>query len=248
MKPFLLLIVFISTLLVTLITTMPLAFALDRLNLKRLGVNWASSSGTVFSGELTGVTVGAQPIGRIRLGLQPIDILGGKLSYQLDWAGQPGSGRGMLMAGRSEIAVQDVNGIINVEHLVGLASEIRRVGGRASIQSGRITFRNSSCALASGRIDTDVLARAAASFGQTGGELTGNMACDGSMLLLPLEGASIDGDQFTARIRVGLAEPSTFESRVQTTNAELSALLSLRGFTREGDVFTYLRSAQLGGA
>jgi len=248
MKVFGLILLFLVTLFAALVATMPLGFLLDRTPAKSLGVNWAASGGTIFSGRIRDISAGAQRIGDVQLRLDPMALTSGKIAYRIQWNGDPGSGTANLAVGRDSAAIENLNAVVDIERLVGLANDVRRIGGSASVRSGKVLFARSSCVEASGQVATNVLARAAASYGQSGGDLSGTIACDGPMLSIPLSGSSDEGDTFDAEIRVGLAEPSTFETNVMTINPELSALLSLRGFDRDEDVYSYRRAVQLGGS
>ncbi|MEO0882946.1 MAG: type II secretion system protein N [Pseudomonadota bacterium] len=242
-----LVLLFVVTLIGSLIATMPLGFVLDRTPAKQLGVDWAQVSGTVFSGQIFGMTAGAQQIGDMTLKLSPMALVSGRVRYRIAWNGVPGSGSADLAVGRDALAVSDLNAVIDIEPLVGLDNEVRRIGGSASIRSGEVQFARNACVQASGQIATNVLARAAASYGQSGGELSGVLACDGPMLSIPLSGSSDDGDLFDAEFRIGLAEASSFATRVETSNPELSTLLTLRGFERENGILTYNRTVRIGG-
>ncbi|MEM6411986.1 MAG: type II secretion system protein N [Pseudomonadota bacterium] len=239
---------FVIVLFVTLIATMPLGFVLDRAPMQRLGVRWSGTSGTIYSGQINGVVAGAQSIGDIAIRLDPMDLVNRKISYFVEWTGVPGSGTAGVSVGRDSVAISDLNASIDIEPLVGLAGELRRIGGTASIRSGEVLFVRDVCVEASGQVTTNVLGRAAASYGQTGSDLVGILSCDGSMLNIPLSGSVSGGDTVDAQIRVGLSEPSSFSSSVKTTNPELSALLLLRGFERVGDMLSYNRTVQIGGA
>lgn len=237
---------FVFVLVGALIVTMPLSFVLDRTPAKQLGVNWASAAGTIYSGTVYGVSTGPQSIGDVSVKLDPIGLIRGRVDYDVNWSGSPGSGTASLSVGRNSIALSDLNAVVDIEPLVGLANELRRIGGSASVRSGGIVFADNACVEAAGQVSTNMLARAATSYGQSGGELAGQMSCDGSMLSIPLSGVLSEGDTVDAEIRVGLSEPSSFSSDVQTTNPELSALLTFRGFERVGDRFSYNRSIQIG--
>ena len=239
---FLFLLVFVGA----AIVTMPLSFVLERSSLEQLGLNWARASGTVLNGSVRGLSYGNQGIGDIDLRLRPAALVSGRVTYESRWSGAPGSGSAVLSAGRREIAVTDMSAVVQIENLVGLADDVRRTGGVASISDAEIRFADDACASARGRVATDVVSRAATAYGQSGTDLVGSLACDGPMLTIPLSGQADSGDVLEANVRVGLLEPSLFEAQVTTSNSDLATLLVLRGFQPISDTeFAYRRETQL---
>lgn len=238
---------FLAVLAIVLVASMPLSFVLKRSGVSATGLNWSGAAGTVFSGEMSGVRFGAQPIGDVSLKLQPGEFVKGRVSYKVNWSGLASTGETIVGVGADTVLVSGLNASFAVEHLVGLAGDIRRSGGSATVSNASITFREQACRSAAGTVSTDTVARALTTYGISGGILTGSMACDGPMLQLPVSGETGTGDRIEALLRVGFAEPSSAEARITTEAAEVGNLLVLQGFEPSNGTYTYRREAQLGG-
>lgn len=245
-KPLFLSGLFLVVFLISVIAAVPLSFVLQKTEARQAGMSWTDVSGTVFKGSISGARFGVQPIGRIDLRLQTGSLLQGNIAYNVAWNGVPGSGTADLALGRDRVSVTDLNALIEIKELVGLANDIRRVGGVARVSAGAVRFNEGRCEEASGQVSTDALARAAAEYGQSATDLSGVLECDGPMLRIPVRGEVSVAGALQADLRVGLVEPSSLEARIETLNPELATLLVLQGFEPSGDVYLYRREAQLG--
>lgn len=238
---------FVAAFAVLLVAGTPISFVLKRSGVGSTGLNWSGAAGTMFSGEMSGVSFGAQPIGDVALKLEAGELLKGRISYEITWSGLATSGRAVVGLGQDTVLLSGLNASLAVEHLVGLSDDIRRSGGSAAISNANVVFRNEACQSAAGTVSTDTVARALAAYGVSGGSLSGEMACDGPMLQLPVLGETGTGDRIEALLRVGLVEPSSVEARIATGSTEVGNLLVLQGFEPVNGTYSYRREAQLGG-
>ncbi|MEL7130172.1 MAG: type II secretion system protein N [Pseudomonadota bacterium] len=247
MRLFGLILLFVLVFVGVAIATMPLSFALKRANLNASGIVWTQASGTIGKGVISGLQVGAQPIGNVDLKLRWRSLLTAKLAYVVDWSGAVGRGHGELVLGRNVIDLFDLSTEVPVSQLVGLSDELRRNGGSARISGAQIRFVNAICDAASGDVSTDTVSRLAQSYGQSASPLRGTFRCDGPMLTLPLTGTSATGETLAATLRVGTAEVSSMAARVETENPEFAAILALQGFQPEAGGYVYRRETWIGG-
>ncbi|MEL7480867.1 MAG: type II secretion system protein N [Pseudomonadota bacterium] len=246
MKRLLLFLLFVVVFFGAMILTTPLSFVLEQSGARSTGLRWDGVSGTVFNGQVSGVSFGRQPIGNVSVSIRPSDMLKGRVAYHARWSGLPSVGEATLAVGRNSVAVSDLNTTVAVEHLVGLADDVRRAGGNASISSASVTFNGRACASASGAVSTDTVSRALATYGVTGGLLSGTLSCDGPMLSLPVSGSVDTGDRIEAEMRFGFTEPSSVEARVETSSPDIGNLLAFQGFEPRDGAYVYRQEAQLG--
>lgn len=229
----------------TLLVTMPLSFALERSGVRNAGLSWQSAQGTILNGSLTGVRIGVQPVGVVNLKLRPSALLTGSVSYEMQWAGGAGTGNGVVGLGAKRIAFEDVTANLQLDQLVGLVAEARRAGGRLTINAESVVLQNGDCLEAAGTVSTDAVTRFAASYGQAAGEFTGSLSCDGPMVLLDMSG-DVGQDIATAQLRVGTAEASSLEARVEQAEPDIAAALLFYGFETDGDDVIFRQESQIG--
>ncbi len=247
MNRLLLVLVFAATLLVSLIWMTPLGFALDRSNLNRSGLSWNEAQGTVWNGRILGVSFGRQVLGDVRLKLRPLSLLGGALSYNIEFAGPAGQAAGQVAATRDRaMVVRDLRLAADIAALEGLSTDIRQIGGEVRVRLAELRFAGGRCQVARGTLTTDALTKAGLAYGRDFGDFAGEFGCEGGMVLLPMRGESGNGDVVTAELRAGAAEVSSLTADVATGDQDLGLALGLLGFGYEDGRYVYRRELELG--
>lgn len=238
--------VFVLVFLGATLGTLPLGFVLDKAGLRQAGLQWESARGSIFSGDVSGLSFAYQPIGTLSLKARPDALLTGKLAYTFHLQGAVGNGKGVVKLGRNQIQLDGFSGKFSASELVYLAPDIRQTKAHMDLQDVTVHFRNNVCHEASGRLVSDVLAKLAQlKAGLGASELSGTLKCDGPVLLALMAGRLQEGDRVTAAARLGLREASSVEVHVQTSDPVLSGGLLAYDFSPEGQDYVYRRQMRL---
>lgn len=244
-----LIILFLAAAIAAGLSQLPLSYVLNQSGVSSSGLSWARAEGTVWEGRITGLAYGAQPIGTARLHLQPAALLSGRVAYDVQWAGPPGRGSGLLSAGRGgDYSVADLRLEASISALNGAADWVRANGGELRVRADKVRFSKGRCAEAVGTVSTDVLTRAAIAWGQTWPDVSGELSCDAGMLVVPLEGERNGAERVQAVARIGMVEVSSVEASVVNADPQLENALALMGFVYENDAYVFRQSAALSGA
>lgn len=231
----------IAGFLVGLAVFAPLGTVLGMTGAQARGINWASATGTILDGRLSGITVQGKSYGDAGLRLAPGALLSGRLKYAVDWAGDNGQGTGDVSfdSGR-QVALEDFDIDLDLLKLEQAARWIQQSGGRIQLTGSIIRFSQTGCEEASGTARSDVLERNREILGAGWSDMTGQLRCDGNDLIIPLESANGAGTKFTAHLRLAPSQPGRFEARVSgLIPRELEFALPIAGFRRDGREFTY---------
>lgn len=231
--------------LVTLAWRAPMSVLAGGAGLASRGITYERAQGTVWSGDLLGVEIGGQPVGRVTLDLKPGALFGGQLAYAMDIAGPAGRGRGELhLSAGGGLALRDLVADVNLQAIERLDTRLRQVPATVSVTVPElVTDRRLACRRADGRLRTDLLQRLGGSLNWNGPAMAGIIACDG-------EGgyqvslANVDGaDEITLEAAGSpLTASYTAEARVRTSNRSVADTLKLLKFQRVGDAFIYSRA------
>lgn len=244
MRTIFLILLFVISLLVTLVATAPLSFALQQSGVHQSGLSWTGASGSIFSGKVTGLRFGAQPIGTVALNAESGALLKGEVRYRFELQGAAAVGRGAVALGQHHLELSDFDTEIFVAQLVGIANEVRAVNGTATIEGGAVLLRDGACKSAAGRVQTDLLTKLAAEkFRREASALAGELSCDGEMVLLEMDGLLETTDFVGVRVRAGVTDVSSVQVQVQTVDPVLEAGLSIYGFEFLGDGYVYRQDA-----
>ncbi|MEM0986510.1 MAG: type II secretion system protein N [Pseudomonadota bacterium] len=228
----------------TLIWQAPLAAFADRNDLAQRGVLFERAQGTIWSGDLLGVALGGQPIGRVTLDLKPASLLTGEIAYDMDVAGPAGEGRGQLaFSPGGGIALRDLVADVNLQAIERLDTRLRQAPATVSvILPELIADRRMACRRADGRLQSDLLQRLGGQFSWTGPPMAGIIACDGEggyQVTL----ANTGGEDEIALDAIGspLTASYTADVRVRTNNEQVANTLLLMKFQKVDDQYVYSR-------
>jgi hypothetical protein len=178
--------VFTALLALALVATLPLGVVLRAAGVDRTAIAAVAARGSVWSGRLENAALGGNALGNIDVGLSPLRLLTGTAAFRFAGESTAGpSGIVEVASGRRGVA--------------GLTASLPVAGASTTLALAGLsaTFDDGSCARASGGVSADVAVPGIGSV-----RLSGNAACDGDRLLLPMTGATPAGDA-KLDVRVG---------------------------------------------
>lgn len=241
MMRFLLLIVLIVGFIIGIVAFAPLSFILKTAGAEARGLSWTSAEGTLTGGKITGLKAGPDLLGDASLKLNPASLLGLGVEYDFDWTGPSGRGTGKAAAyasGATEL--RDFNIELDFSALEGVAAWIRQSGGRARLTGDKIRFKKGACDKASGQTWSDALGRNSVVLGPGWPDMSGELSCEGDMLLIPFQSSSPAGTRFDAAARVRMAGSSNIEARVSgVIPQQFHYGLPIAGFVPDGTTYIY---------
>lgn len=224
----------------TVIATMPLSFVLERAGLRQAGLNWQHTKGTIFRGEIIGLSYGTQSLGSLGLNFVATDLFSARLGYQVDLNGPGMTGVSKVSLGRNKIIFKDLNGAADINRLAYFVNDVRSVGGQIELSDINIDFDTDekNCTSASGRIVSNVLERFAAALAkQRAEDILGDIGCVAGALTLGMEGVTESEDRVTVDGVLSASDRSHLEIKVHTLDAVLGAGLELYGFEQRGEAY-----------
>lgn len=229
---------FVVALLCGLIGLVPLSFAMKQAGLAGQGIGWQQARGTIWDGQVTGLTWQGEPVGSVDLDFEMLRALSGKPAHKAVWTGRAGTGRAEISAGADGLRMSDVTLNLPLNEEAGLDPQLASLGGSARLKEGELRFKGRNCAEASGKVSTDILRLAAARYDYDWPVLTGPLRCENGVLTALFEGTADDGTHFevTAGFQAGLV------ANVSGAPDEVRELLLGLGFRRDGDRLQYSRA------
>lgn len=154
----------------------PLRFMLQTAGAEASGLTSLDATGTIWNGQLKQASWHGVPVGDIRLGAQPLDLLRGKL--RIAFSGGPVASGVMDLSGGA-LALDKVKGRIDLAALSGAAP----AGAAAILSHISLAASAEGCASASGRLLVDGLGRGLGAF-------EGMLGCEAGNLMLDLTHAN----------------------------------------------------------
>ncbi|MDJ0920785.1 MAG: type II secretion system protein N [Henriciella sp.] len=239
MKTLILTIIFVLTLALSALLFTPLGFVLSRIGLGSAGIGWAQAEGTLRKGRVDGLFLPGQFVGDVSLELRPLSILYGGLAYDVQWGGASGRGTGVLELRPSRIKGREMRAQLQISAIEGLAPIVRAAGGDVRLQAGSFELSRTGCEAAGGRLTSDVLSRAAQSYGREFGPVEGRLSCENGQFVLDAEGQSQSGDELELDARASLFGAAQVDVKVRTDDDELPLVLSSAQFQLRDGVWSY---------
>lgn len=225
---------------------MPLGFALKMIGAAPSDVRWQEASGTIWKGELSGVSLlGQYQLGDVNLAAKPFALFGGEVGYRLAWAGDMGRARGDIFLGRDMLRISGLDVQVNFAGLVDLMPEIRNTNGVVSIANGSAYFEDRICIRASGDVSTDALTKLALQYNVTATDLTGTLSCLDDALHVEARGQLAQSDRVVSQMRLPLNGISQVTVTVDTDDAVLGFGLLRYGFQEEEGGYIFQRELNL---
>lgn len=210
----------------SLMLFMPLRFALALFAPPQLTA--AQAQGSIWSGRLDHAVIGGMDLGTLDVGLKPLALLTGKLSFGFTRA--PGNAveplTGSLTSGITG------RGVSNVTGTVGSIASTIAPSIRIVTQDFSVRFAGQDCASASGQVRA-IFATEFAGLSLRNG-MSGEARCDGVALMLPMQ-----GDSGLEKLTLRLWADGRYTARltVTATDPTLSNALIAAGFAPSADGF-----------
>ncbi len=204
---------------------LPLRIALDLAAIERTGIAARGVFGSVWSGRMSDVVAGDQPLGTFDVGLNPFAALVGHVALGFDRVdSSDGPLVGRLRSGGGEEGIVGVTGRMSAGGLFApLPVEA------VEFTDATILFDRGRCVRASGKVTALVGARIAGLDLSRG--LVGTLSCDGERARIAMV-----SDSRLERVDLTIAADGTWRAmmRVDPGAPDLAAALALAGFTPSG--------------
>ena len=218
--------------LVGLAVSVPLRAGAGLAGLDRLGLSARALRGVVWSGTVVDGRIGPLPLGRLSVGLNPLELLLGRAT--LRFQGRPRA----EAPGESGLS-GTVTGTRNTVSLTGVGGSLEAGALGTGLPVGLVTFTDFAarweadrCIEASGRVRVDLTAPVA---GLPLGSLSGAPRCEGAALVLPLASGS-GRERLDLRLRPGGQPTATLV--VDGADPALIPALTGAGFRQSETGFT----------
>lgn len=211
--------------LLAMLALFPLRLAFNMLALQENGLAARTIEGSVWMGRIEQLMLGKVALGNVEARLSPLQLLVGRA--RMDFSrqrGAPDDLKGAVSVNSSSFGVDDVTAQVGAG---GLFAPLPVTG--LDFHDLSVRFVDGACVRAEGRLNarmTSALQGLSLSQG-----LSGEAACDGNALLLPL--VSQSGAE-TMRLRIEGNRSYSAELLVRTSDGALGSELEKNGFTRRG--------------
>ncbi|MBX3479205.1 MAG: type II secretion system protein N [Caulobacter sp.] len=219
-----LLLIFAAGLVVMLIMLIPLSAVLAW---SRAPVTAARVEGTLWSGRLSGASIGALPLGQVRSRMEILPLLSGTARLESEARGAAFTGKGRLISGGARRGADKVSGMVALDQLgfSGLPD------GALKLTGVSLLFDGARCIRAGGKATAEV-----------GGSgllpqpvaLSGAPACIDGRWVLPMAG---EAQGLRIESRFSLAADGAWRSVLILipTDPAMGQALGAAGFTQDGD-------------
>lgn len=206
---------------------LPMRMALGMAGLDRLGVAARDVRGTVWSGGIDQLMLGATSLGSVNAGVSPLSLLMGRARFDM-WRrnGAADDWSGAMTVGFGRIGIDDVTGALPLGRTFAPLPVSSLV-----MEDVTAYFAGDRCGHAEGRVRAQ-MAGQFPGLNLTQG-LSGVASCDGEALLLPL--VSQSGLE-KVNLRIWRSGRYVAEMRVETADAALGEALAKAGFAEAGSV------------
>jgi hypothetical protein len=208
-----------------LVLLAPLRLALAWLDADAAGLSAARVEGTIWSGRLHDAAYRGLRLGDARLRFDPL-----RFGLRLTAAGEA-AGSGVVGLGAGRLALRDLDAAVPLARLAP-ALPLR---GNLTFQDVRIDMGDGGCRIASGVVQLREAAVAGARL--PGLELSGQPACRGGRLVLPLAGQAA-GVLLESVVTIEATGAYRIQTRLRTTDPAMLAAAGLGGFERGLDGFS----------
>ena len=233
--------VFLGTFACALAACVPLSFVMKKSGLSGQNVSWQQARGTIWHGQVTGLTVRDERAGAVEVNFSLMRMLQGQPGHRLTWSGPSGHGTALAGVFGDGVHIQDGQAAVTFDATrISAAFPARTVSLRLS--DVRMGIGREGCRSASGDAETDALAQISAAYGASWPELTGFLACEQGELIISLTGKAADGTQIAAKAFLqGGGRLELWDVPESQTDA-----LLLAGFTNEAGKFVYMQQSSSG--
>jgi general secretion pathway protein N len=224
------------------LANLPLSLFLNETRLSQSGLTATAISGTLWRGDITGLSLGTHPLGDIHLKANPLSLLrlgyGGKAHIAPGAA--KGQGKFLLQSGPALMA-EDIAIIIDLAKLGYRDPNGRPLRGQLSLDVSKLHLQQKknqfSCKEIEGRITSDALSILGQYYNKELPILRGTLNCEQGQVVLAIAGQNqIVTIDITAEINANLDYMANII--VETDDSEMQSLLALYGFNSDGNRYT----------
>ena len=241
MRKILLLSIFIGVLVLTLVASAPLSFILKRSGLVQQGVFWQQARGTVWHGQVTGLSVRGDAIGAVQGDFSLLRMIQGQPGHLIRWSGPQGQGSALAALSGPGIKVRKGRAAMTFD-ATRISSVFPAQDVSLRLSNVSIDATSKGCQSASGDVRTDALSTISAVYGANWPELDGSLSCVDGELVVSVEGRAADGTRIAAKSSLqGNGRLELWDVPDSQTNA-----LLLAGFTNEAGRFVYMQRGSNG--
>lgn len=224
------------------VAAMPLSTLTSLIGLERFGVAVGRVEGTIWQGRLKDVYWRNYALGAVGLSPNALPLLQGQLSVELTVDDGPVRAKGTLSRSIfSDVILRDTVVSANIAGLPILL----QLSGQVEVDIAYLRYGPKGCVDAKATLKTDALERGFAGLAWAGPTLSGQMRCEGNVLVLPLSGA--ENGQVVS-LQMTLKPDRTFDIRVSidTPDAAVAQVLPALGFRREGNALVLVQDGRWG--
>lgn len=238
MRYILLIGLFLLTLAWGIASNIPLSTAMRYSGAADQSFSWRQARGTIWNGQVTGITIGRTPAGHAELQLRAADLPKGRVAYDTRWAAPYGRGAAILRPKRSSIAIEDLTADIFTEAAPFADARLRDLGANFRLEKAALDVRQDGCADATGLASTDFVRLAGQQFGRDWPSLEGELTCKNGALVVAMTGEGASGETFTLAARYSVSTGFTYSLEAAGLDFEAQSALSSSGFiVRDGASF-----------
>ncbi len=230
-------VLFLLALMGGLVAFAPLSFVMRHSGLAERGLGWQQARGSVWQGQVTGMSWRGVPIGSLNLEAHLLRALTGAPVHDVVWSGQQGQGRAAITTNGKKTTASRVSLRIPVTEQIGADAFVASLGATLNVSSGRIRATGRKCDAASGQVSSDLARRAAATFGRDWPVLSGALTCEDGRVGATLSGEASDGTQITMVLDL----QDGIEIRLARVDDEVRAVAVAAGFMDQDGALVYTR-------
>lgn len=235
----LILLLFICALIVGIVRYTPLSFAMRVAGVSDHAIGWRQARGTVWNGQVTGLSVAGMAAGHTELKLRPSDLLSGNIGFDARWSAPFGRAAAVVHPISTGLQINDTTAEIFLANAPFIDPRLRDLGASIRGEQLNIEFGQYGCEQASGTILTDAVTLAGLQYGRTWPELKGNLRCEDRTLITTLSGDGRAGEAFRLTARYDGTGQFSYIIDASGVDFEAQSALTAIGFTASGNGLSY---------
>ena len=195
-------------------------------------------SGRVWDGRIEDARAGGLDLGTLTLRPRALPLLTGRLAGAFAIDGPSGTGAGEASARNGVLTLDRYEGTVMLSALGARDAFGQPLGGEAQVSARSLRLTEAGCQAGTLAVTTDALTQTARRLGGfvEGPVLSGQGACEGGVLDLPLTGRGADGEA-EARLRLN-GRRYTTELILRPGDPRAGRALAAYGFQRTPDGYS----------
>jgi hypothetical protein len=233
------LLLFILALTVGIVRYTPLSFALRVAGINDHSIGWRQARGTIWNGQVTGLSIGGIAAGHTELKMRPSDILSGNIGFDARWSAPFGRAATKIHPISNGIQLDDTTVDVFLANAPFVDVRLRDLGASIRGEKLSLAFGPYGCEQASGTILTDAITLAGLQYGRTWPELKGNLRCEDRTLITTLSGDGRAGEAFRLTARYDGTGQFSYVIDASGIDFEAQSALTAIGFTSSENGLSY---------